>query len=66
MIGDEPGIEAPPVWTLTIMPAFCAMRTIGEYPNLADAMLKRGWSVSKARKILGENWLRVLKEVWGA
>jgi membrane dipeptidase len=29
-------------------------------------MLKHGWSETKARKVLGENWLRVLKEVWGA
>ena len=42
------------------------MRTLGEYPNLTEAMLKHGWSETKARKVLGENWLRVLKEVWGA
>ena len=42
------------------------MRTLGEYPNLTQAMLKHGWSETKARKVLGENWLRVLKEVWGA
>jgi|TARA_B100000315_G_scaffold94043_2_gene86519 membrane dipeptidase len=42
------------------------MRTHGEYPNLTEAMLKSGWSEAKVRKIMGENWLRVLKEVWGA
>ena len=42
------------------------MRTLGEYPNLTEAMLKQGWSETKVRKILGENWLRVLKDVWGA
>ena len=42
------------------------MRTLGEYPNLTEAMLKHGWPETKARKVLGENWLRVLKEVWGA
>jgi len=42
------------------------IRTIGEYPNLTQEMLKQGWSESKVRKILGENWLRVLKDVWGA
>jgi membrane dipeptidase len=42
------------------------MRTIGEYPNLTQEMLKQGWSEAKIRKILGENWLRVLKDVWGA
>jgi len=42
------------------------MRTIGEYPNLTEAMLGQGWPETKVRKIMGENWLRVLKEVWGA
>jgi membrane dipeptidase len=42
------------------------MRTIGEYPNLTQEMLKQGWSEAKIRKILGENWLRVLTDVWGA
>lgn len=42
------------------------LRTIGEFPNLTRTMVKRGWSESRIRKILGENWLRLLKEVWGA
>ena len=42
------------------------MRRIGDYPNLTDAMVRQGWPETKVRKILGENWLRVLKEVWGA
>ena len=42
------------------------LRTLGEYPNLTEAMLTSGWSETKARKVLGEIWLRVLKEVWGA
>ncbi len=32
--------------------------------NLADALLARGYDESDIRKILGENYLRVLKEVW--
>ena len=40
--------------------------TIGEFPNLTAAMEKAGWAETKIRKIMGENWLRVLKEVWGA
>ena len=42
------------------------IRTIGEYPNLTDAMVRQGWPEAKVRKIMGENWLRVLREVWGA
>ncbi len=42
------------------------IRTIGETPNLTAAMQRAGWSESKIRKVLGENWLRVFGEVWGA
>ncbi len=41
------------------------IRTIGEMPNLTAAMEKAGWPEKKIRGIMGENWLRVLKEVWG-
>jgi membrane dipeptidase len=42
------------------------LRTIGEFPNLTAAMQRAGWPERKIRKILGENWLRLLQEVWGA
>lgn len=42
------------------------MRTIGEFPNLTAAMERAGWPEGKIRKILGENWIAVLREVWGA
>jgi len=41
------------------------IRTIGEMPNLTAAMLRRNWKEQRIRKVLGENWMRVLKEVWG-
>lgn len=42
------------------------MRRIGDFPNLTAAMQRAGWPDSKIRKIMGENWLRLLAEVWGA
>lgn len=42
------------------------IRTIGDFPNLTRAMADAGWEEPKIRKVLGENWLRVLEEVWGA
>lgn len=42
------------------------IRTIGEMPNLTQAMADAGWPVSKIEKVIGGNWLRVFKEVWGA
>ncbi|MFD2270780.1 membrane dipeptidase [Undibacterium arcticum] len=43
------------------------IRTIGEFPNLTAAMEKKaGWKEARIRKVLGENWVRVFAEVWGA
>ena len=42
------------------------IRTIGEFPNLTAAMERAGWSETRIRKIMGENWVRVFGEVWGA
>jgi membrane dipeptidase len=42
------------------------IRTIGEFPNLTAAMEKAGWSESRMRKVLGQNWLRVFGDVWAA
>lgn len=42
------------------------IRTIGEFPNLTDAMEKAGWTEARIRKVMGGNWVRTFKEVWGA
>ncbi|MSO75531.1 MAG: membrane dipeptidase [Alphaproteobacteria bacterium] len=42
------------------------MRTIADFPNLTRAMARAGWHEGKIRRVLGENWVRVLGEVWGA
>ncbi len=42
------------------------IRTICEFPNLTTAMEKAGWPERKIRKIMGENWVRVLRDVWGS
>ena len=36
-----------------------------EFPNLAEAMLNRGYAADDVAKILGRNWLRLFEEVWG-
>ena len=41
------------------------MRRLGDFPNLTAAMEGAGWPETKIRKIMGENWLRVLADVWG-
>ncbi len=49
---------------VTIMPE--GLRTIGEFPNLTGTMLERGWTETRIRKVMGENWMRVLRDTWGA
>lgn len=39
---------------------------IEDVPNLAGVMARRGWNELTMKKILGENWLRYLKTIWGA
>jgi membrane dipeptidase len=48
---------------VVIMPE--GLRTIGDFPNLTATMAKRGWPETRIRKVMGENWLRFLEEVWG-
>jgi len=33
-------------------------------PNLISRLLERGYSESDVRKVLGGNWLRVMRSVW--
>ena len=42
------------------------IRTLGELPNLTAAMMRAGWTEARVRKVIGGNWLRVFKDVWGA
>jgi membrane dipeptidase len=41
------------------------IRRIEDFPNLTMAMERRAWPEMRIRKVMGENWLRLLKEVWG-
>ena len=40
------------------------IRTIGEFPNITAAMEKRGWSARRIERVIGENWLELLRNVW--
>ena len=35
-------------------------------PNLTHRLLERGYAESDVSKVLGGNWLRVMRAVWGA
>lgn len=46
-----------------IMPE--GIRRIEDFPNLTAAMQERRWTEPRIRKVIGGNWLRLFKEVWG-
>lgn len=35
-----------------------------QVPELAEALLRRGWSEADVRGVLGENWMRVCRAAW--
>lgn len=41
------------------------IRRIGEFRNLTGAMQRVGWGDAKIAKVMGGNWLRLLRDVWG-
>lgn len=41
------------------------MQVIGDFPNLTAAMQKAGWSDTKVERIMGQNWVKLLEEIWG-
>jgi len=55
----DKGVRLP--WPVS-QPA--GMETPADLPNVAVALMKRGYTETDVRKILGENWLRLFREVW--
>jgi membrane dipeptidase len=41
------------------------LEDVSRMPNLTEALLKRGYSETDIKKILGGNFLRVIREVTG-
>ena len=41
------------------------LKTLGDFGNFIPAMERAGWSERRIRRVLGENWLRFLGDVWG-
>lgn len=42
------------------------IRTIGEWPNITATMERKGWKSARIERVIGQNWLNLLKTVWGA
>jgi membrane dipeptidase len=41
------------------------IRSSAEFPNITRALLERGYSETDTKKIMGENLIRLFREVWG-
>ena len=71
-IGSQQGTKYPSVWTNTARPPAVNqpglyprdLETPDKLPNLAAALLRRGYSPADTAKLLGENWLRLFETVW--
>ena len=71
-IGSQQGTKYPSVWTNTARPPAVNqpglyprdLETPDKLPNLAAALLRRGYSPADTAKLLGENWLRLFEGVW--
>lgn len=42
------------------------IESISQWPNLPETLERRGWPARRIDKVLGENWLRVLGDIWGS
>ena len=42
------------------------LETPAQFPNLAEALMQRGYASDDIVKILGGNWMRIFEEVWQA
>lgn len=63
--GDGRPIGAPDLIDALVdvrMPG--GIELIEDWPNITHTMVERGWNEREIRKVLGENWLRLLADVW--
>ncbi len=40
------------------------IESVTGFPNFTRGLLARGYPEADVRKIMGENWLRLFREVW--
>jgi membrane dipeptidase len=64
----ESSVTFPPEVLSNGAPAMTTkgFENISELPNLIRGLRGRGWNQAELDQVLGENWLRVYAQVWGA
>lgn len=61
---QDKGHGARMVPTRGTAPPIKGFGSLADYPHLTQAMESHGWTETRIRRILGENWVRFLKEIW--
>ena len=69
-IGSQQGTKFPstfadgslPYTELSFQPGGIA--TSSEFPNIAEALVNRGYNAGEITKLLGGNWMRLFEQVW--
>ena len=57
------GRATTPIFT-EVPPMPKGLETLGDFRNFIPAMERAGWSETRIRRVLGENWMRFLGDVW--
>ncbi len=60
------GLPPETMRLLASIPPTQGLESVARLPNVTAGLLERGYRPEDVRKILGENWLRLYREVWGA
>ena len=61
---QDKGHGARMVPTRGTAPAMKDFGSLADWPQLTQVMQRRGWAETRIQRILGENWVRFLGEVW--
>jgi membrane dipeptidase len=40
------------------------IRSVSDFPNITEALVKRGYTKKEVKKIMGENWFQLYSKVW--
>ncbi len=55
-----------PKHTYPVYKYVAGLETIAGMPLVTEALVRRGYAAPDVEKIMGLNWLRVYRQVWGA
>jgi membrane dipeptidase len=63
---DDPYVSPAKAYPENYFSYTKGLETAAHIPNITAGLLARGYSPADVTKVMGENWLRVYEQVWGA